>query len=64
MNSSGGNQMYIVIVNSGTFSVPTVSMCETLGEAQECIRSLVERGERNILLSQEIPMRLKVEVDF
>lgn len=59
--------MYIVIFkkHTGSFSDDIgVNKFEYLDEAQEFIKHLVQEGIMDVTLSQEIPMKLKVEVEF
>lgn len=58
------NQNYLVNINpqSGMFS--KVSCFETLDEAQEFIKEQVSIGVKEIILSQIIPLKVKIEVEF
>lgn len=59
--------MYIVIFKNQTLlsvNNTRIKKFEYLDEAQEFIKDLVQEGIMDITLSQEIPMKLKVEVEF
>ncbi|MFL0365362.1 hypothetical protein ACH0BF_20350 [Pseudobacillus sp. 179-B 2D1 NHS] len=55
--------MYLVITIN-VLSSYNVRKYETLDEAKEVVKELVEKGNRNVMIAQEIPMKLKVEVEF
>jgi hypothetical protein len=42
------------------------SLCqfETLGEAKECVKELTSRGIHEVYVSQQIPMKVTVSVEF
>lgn len=59
--------MYIVIYKNQTSFLSNntgIKKFEYLDEAQEFIKDLVREGIMDVTLSQEIPMKLKVEVEF
>ncbi|MCA1029265.1 hypothetical protein LCM23_24960 [Cytobacillus kochii] len=58
------NHNYVVNVNpqSGMFS--KVRYFETLDEAQDFVKKLVREGAKIVTLSQIIPMKVKIEVEF
>ena len=53
--------MYIVIYKMNS---PIVNKFEDLDDAQEFVRDLVRKGITDVTLSQEIPFRLKIDVEF
>ena len=55
--------MYIVIYKN-VVNFPTVSKFEHLDDAQDFIKDLVREGITDVTLSQEIPFRLKIDVEF
>ena len=55
--------MYIVIFKQSTNNVK-VSKFEHLDDAQEFVKDLVREGITDVTLSQEIPFRLKIDVEF
>ncbi|MED0665727.1 hypothetical protein P4T04_05265 [Bacillus badius] len=55
--------MYLVIATQPITGYK-VGKYETLDEAKEVIKGLVAAGQRNVMIAQEIPMKLKVEVEF
>lgn len=59
----GENNMYIVIYKK-TLNIPIVIEFEYLDEAQEFIKGLAQQCITNVSLSQEIPFKLKIDVEF
>ncbi|MGG3798004.1 hypothetical protein [Metabacillus fastidiosus] len=55
--------MYIVNARNGLNSF-MLTKFEHLDEAQEFVKELYAAGHRDIFLSQEIPMKVKVTVEF
>ncbi|MED4399834.1 hypothetical protein [Metabacillus fastidiosus] len=55
--------MYIVNAknSSGGF---IMNKFEHLDEAKELVKKLYEEGHRDVFLSQEIPMKVKVTIEF
>ncbi|MBO1513237.1 hypothetical protein [Metabacillus bambusae] len=56
--------MYIVNVRKVMFGAFDLKRFETLDEAQEYIKGLYAAGHREVHLSQEIPMKVTVSVEF
>lgn len=56
--------MYIVNVMKVMFGGFEMKRFETLEEAQECVKQLYVAGHREVYLSQEIPMKITVNVEF
>ncbi|MGG3800625.1 hypothetical protein [Metabacillus fastidiosus] len=54
--------MYFVIYQS--VIAYQIHKFETLDEAQDYVKKLYEKGHREVYLSQEIPMKVKVTVEF
>lgn len=55
--------MYLVTFRS-TFGGFSVQKFETLDEAKELITTLYGKGYQDVMLSQEIPMKVTVSVEF
>lgn len=55
--------MYFVHYRNIPFGY-NLSKFETINEAQEFVRDLASRGIREFYLSQEIPVKLKIEVEI
>ncbi|KIL74738.1 hypothetical protein [Bacillus badius] len=55
--------MYFVFVPSVWGGI-AVEKFEYLDEAKDKVKELVEAGHRSVHVAQEIPMKLKVEVEF
>ena len=55
--------MYIVVYKPAMHSTQ-VNKFEYLDEAQEFIKELAQEGITNVSLSQEIPFKLKIDVEF
>lgn len=58
------NQNYLVNVNPQLGLFSKVKYFETLDEAQEFIKEQVSIGVKEIILSQIIPLKVKIEVEF
>jgi hypothetical protein len=58
-----GLGMYLVTFRS-TFGGFSVQKFETLDEAKELITTLYGKGYQDVMLSQEIPMKVTVSVEF
>ena len=59
----GENTVYIVVYKPAMHSTQ-VNKFEYLDEAQEFIKELAQEGITNVSLSQEIPFKLKIDVEF
>lgn len=55
--------MYIVFYKNA-LNMPLISKFEYLDEAQEFLKELVREGITDVTLSQEIPFKLKIDVEF
>ena len=55
--------MYLVIATQ-PFSGCRVGKYETIDGAKEVVKELVAAGQRDVMIAQEIPMKLKVEVEI
>ncbi|MGP9039779.1 hypothetical protein [Cytobacillus kochii] len=58
------NQNYLVNINPQVGMFNKVRCFETLDEAQEFIKEQVSIGVKEIILSQIIPLKVKIEVEF
>lgn len=58
------NQNYVVNVNPQLRIYSRVRYFETLDEAQDYVKEQVSGGVKEIILSQVIPMKVKIEVEF
>jgi len=56
--------MYIVNVRKMPFGGYETKKFEMLDEAQELVRELFAAGYQDVILSQEIPMKVTVSVEF
>ena len=58
--------MYIVIYKTRNIALNgvVVNKFEHLDEAQDFIKDLVREGITDVTLSEEIPFRLKIDVEF
>ncbi|WP_203362421.1 hypothetical protein [Bacillus sp. REN10] len=54
--------MYLVIVKN-VVGGHNIKKFESLDEAKEEVKKCVEFGKRDVAIAQEIPMKLKVEVE-
>ncbi|MEK4150010.1 hypothetical protein NST02_23485 [Robertmurraya sp. FSL W8-0741] len=56
--------MYLVNVRNSMFGGFTIHKFETLDDAQDYVKELYKSGNREVYLSQEIPMKITVSVEF
>ena len=55
--------MYIVIYKQSMLNL-SINKFEHLDDAQDFIKDLVREGITDVTLSQEIPFKLKIDVEF
>ncbi|QPA33416.1 hypothetical protein [Thermaerobacillus caldiproteolyticus] len=56
--------MYFVIYRTIPFAGFNISKAATIDEAKEIVSELFEKGIREVYLSQEIPMNIKVSIEI
>jgi hypothetical protein len=57
-------KMYIVTFRNSLLAAYGINKFETIGEAKEFVGELYRSGHREVYLSQEIPMKVTVNVEF
>lgn len=55
--------MYLVLTTN-SLSGDRIGKYESLDEVKEAVKALVAAGKRDVIIAQEIPMKLKVEAEF
>ncbi|MFC3883768.1 hypothetical protein ACFOU2_09750 [Bacillus songklensis] len=56
--------MYLVTFKAPLFGGFSVQKFETLDEAKDLVKELYRNGHHDVILSQEIPMKVTVNVEF
>jgi TfoX/Sxy family transcriptional regulator of competence genes len=56
--------MYFVIYKANMFGGYGILKTDTLEEAKEMVEQLFSKGHREVYLSQEIPMNIRVSIEI
>ncbi|MFF2449343.1 hypothetical protein ACFVSW_20075 [Neobacillus sp. NPDC058068] len=56
--------MYLVLFRNMVFGGYNCSKVSSLDEAREIIKNLYEKGIRDVVLTQEVPVEIDVSVKF